>query len=123
MHRDKIVIISERSEERASLEALVSQAGLAVETADSFELWLDTAEAAPASCVVLDLDSGALGEPERLTRLATVCTSHRVLVLTETGDVSTAVQAVRQGASQVMQRSAGHRGILRQILQLVDMPG
>ena len=120
MHRDKVVIVSERSEKRAALEKLVLQAGLAVETADSWELWLAMSEAKPASCLVLDIGTGALGSPERISQLATICASQRVLVLTDAGDVSTAVQAVRQGASDVVQRSAGRRGILRGILQLVE---
>jgi FixJ family two-component response regulator len=123
MNRDKVVIISGRTEERASLEALVLQAGLDVETAESWECWLDTSEAAPAGCLVLSLEAGALTRPERITQLAAICSSQRVLVLTDTGDVSTAVQAVRQGATHVVQRSAGCRGILRGILRLVEMPG
>ena len=122
MPRDKVVIFSERSEERAALEKLVLQAGLDVETAESWELWLDTPEATPASCLVLDIASGTLDTPERITRLAGICASQRVLVLIDAGDVSTAVQAVRQGASQVMQGSLGHRGIMRAILQLVGTP-
>lgn len=123
MLRDKVVIISERSEERASLEQLVLQAGLEVETAESWELWQDTPAAVPTSCLVLGIGSGALGTPERISRLAGLCAAQRVLVLTDAGDVSTAVQAVRQGAANVVQRSIGRRGILREILQLVGLPG
>lgn len=121
MPRDKIVIVCERSEKRASLERLVLQAGLDVETAESWEPWLENHQAAPVSCLVLDIGSGALGSPERITQLAAICASQRVLVLSDAGDISTAVQAVRQGASHVVQRSVGRRGILREILQLVGM--
>ncbi len=117
-----VVIISADSELRTLLAAHVTQAGFATETAESLPAWLTAAKYAPVHCLVLDMPMGALVEPDQAALFAAACSSRRVLALTAVGDVPTAVQAIRQGASDVVQRSAEHRNILHRIKQLVSMP-
>ena len=116
-----VVIVSGHPETRSSLEALVTRAGFDARTADSLEAWLPDAKTARGHCLVLDTVRGDLAGPERLALLAVVCSSRPVLVLTDAGDVPTAVQAIRQGAVDVMQKPVDHLVVLERIRRLLPM--
>jgi len=113
-----VVIITDQPKMRASLEAFAGEAGFEVESANSLELWLESdAQPIPACWVLLDLADGDLVAPDQIARFADVCSTHRVMVLANSGDVPTAVQAIRQGASEVIQKPFEHGSILERIKQ------
>jgi len=118
-----VVIVSADTELRISLATHVSQAGFDAATAESLEAWLTAATRGPVHCLVMDLPISALVNLDQTARFAVACSSRRVLALTAAGDVPTAVQAIRQGATDVIQRSAGHQNILDRIQQIGSMPG
>ena len=114
-----VVIVSGYPETRASLEALVIRDGLDARTADSLEGWLSKARRELEYCLVLDTSEGDLRGPERIALLAVVCSSRPVLVLTEAGDVPTAVQAIRQGAVDVVQKPVDYLAVLERIRRIL----
>lgn len=114
-----VVIVSSYPEMLASLGALVTGDGLAVRTADSLDVWLPRAKTELDYCLVLDTSEGDFFRPERIALLAVVCSSHPVLVLTEAGDVPTAVQAIRQGAADVLQKPVDSPFVLTRIKRLL----
>lgn len=116
-----VVIVSNHAEMRVSLEALVRGAGLEVESANSLKLWLESdAQPVPACCVLLDVAEGDLVASDQIAMFAGVCSTHRVLVLVSSADVATAVQAIRHGAAEVIQKPFEHCSILERIKQLVS---
>lgn len=110
-----VVIVSGCPETRSSLESLVTRAGFDAITADSLEVGLREAKTERGYCLVLDTSRGDLVGPERSALLAVVCASRPVLVLTDAGDVPTAVQAIRQGAADVMQKPVDYPVVLEKI--------
>ena len=120
MARKKVVIVSHRPNMRASLEALVRDAGLDVESADSLALWLASGtRPVPACCVLLDTAEDDLITSDQIALFEGVCATHRVIVLAYFGDVPTAVQAIRHGAVEVIQKPFDHVSILERIKQFV----
>jgi len=116
-----VVIVSNHVEMRVSLEALVRGAGLEVESANSLKQWLESdAQPVPACCVLLDDAEGELVASDRIAMFAGVCSAHRVLVLVSSADVATAVQAIRHGAAEVIQKPFEQFSILERIKQLVS---
>jgi len=69
--------------------------------------------------IVLDTTKGTLADPENISEFADLCSSLPVLVLTAAGDVPTAVQAIRYGAREVIQKPVQLSRVLEQILKIV----
>jgi FixJ family two-component response regulator len=68
----------------------------------------------------LDVAEGDLVASDQIAMFAGVCSTHRVLVLVSSADVATAVQAIRHGAAEVIQKPFEHCSILERIKQLVS---
>ena len=120
---DKTVcIVSEDPTVRDSLSKLVAAAGLRVETLPSMEVWFETAAPVP-DCLVLDASVGDLVEPERLAAFAWACARMPVLVLVHRGAVQTAVQALKHGAMDVLQKPLRVEILLERIKQAVAEGG
>jgi len=116
---NKIVIISESGVLRESLEKFVLQAGFDAETESSLGKWLLSPGAESARILVLDTIVGDLREPEQVAMFHTACSSRSVLVLTQVGDIPTAVQAIRQGAVEVIQKPVKQVEFLEGITRMV----
>lgn len=114
-----VFILSEDPAVRDSLSDLVASAGLRAETFPSLEEWLEAAEPEPQGCLVLDAGVGDLVERERLAGFATACARIPVLVLTDRGDVPTAVRAMKHGAADVVQKPLGDQSLLERIQRAV----
>lgn len=108
-----IFIISVYPEVRNRLAELVASAGLRARQLSSLEIWLEEVTGSETEgCLVLDAAVGELLEPGRLASFASICARIPVLVLTERGDVPTAVNAIRHGAVDVLQKPIEHRHLL-----------
>ena len=118
-----VIVISGDFGVRDSLSELFVTTGLTVETYPSLETWHDTGEAQGARCMVLDARGGEFASPEWLARFAAACSSLPVLVLAHRGDVPTAAKAIKQGASDVLQKPLADENLLGQIRQLLANSG
>jgi len=114
-----VFIISVYPEVRDRLAELVASAGLRARQLSSLETWLEAAGPETEGCLVLDTGAGELLEPGRLASFASICARIPVLVLTERGDVPTAVNAVRHGAVDVLQKPIANRHLLERIQNAV----
>ena len=112
---DSVLIISADPELGTSLVSQATRGGFDAVTAESLDAWTESGETEAVGCVVLHLAPGALTSPAQVAALAAACSSHRVLALTAPGDVPMAVQAIRQGAADVIQRSTRQGSILARI--------
>lgn len=110
-----VLIVSKDPAVRDSLSELVASAGLRAVARSSIEAPLETAEPELQGCLVLDAGMGNLVAPERLARFAWACPGIPVLVLIDRGDVPAAVQAIKQGATYVLQQPLGDENLLEHI--------
>jgi FixJ family two-component response regulator len=97
-----VFIVSADAALRDSLARLVASAGLQPRILPSVEACLEAAEPEHDACLVLDGGVGGLVEPGRLVGFVSACARIPVLVLTEPGDVPTAVRAIKHGAADVL---------------------
>lgn len=114
-----VFIVCEDPAVRDRLAELVATARLRPETLPSMQAWHEAAGTEPPGCLVLDAGGGNLVEPVQLARLAAVCARIPVLVLTDPGDVPTAVHAIKQGAADVLQKPVVHGNLLERIKRLL----
>jgi len=114
-----VFIVSADAAVRDSLTMLVTEAGLCPRSLSALEAWVEDAGPEPRGCLVLDAGVNELTGPERLARFASVCAKIPVVVLTNRGDITTAVHAVRQGAVYVQQRPYRNETLLEYIKQAV----
>lgn len=121
---DKTVfIVSEDLAIRDLLSELVVAAGLRAEALPSMEMWFETTAPELPDCLVLDASVGDLVEPERLAEFAWACARIPVLVLVHRGAVRTAVQALKHGAMDVLQKPLRVEILLERIKQAVAGEG
>ncbi len=117
---DKTVfIVSEDPAIRDLLSELVVAAGLRAEALPSMEMWFETTAPELPDCLVLDASVGDLVEPERLAEFAWACARIPVVVLVHRGAVQTAVQALKHGAMDVLQKPLRVEILLERIKQAV----
>ncbi len=89
------------------------------EVLDHLRMWFEAAEPEPGACLVLDAGAGDLVDPQRSAQFASACARMPVLVLTNRGDVHTAVQALKQGAADVIQKPLRDENLLDRINRAV----
>jgi FixJ family two-component response regulator len=110
-----VLIVSKDPAVRDSLSELVASADLHAVTRPCIEASLEAAEPELQGCLVLDAGAGDLVEPERLAGFASACPRIPVLVLIDRGDVPAAVQAIKLGATYVLQKPLGDESLLERI--------
>ena len=119
MAGNTVFIVSEHPVIRDSLSKLVASAGLPAAALPSLGAWLDASGPVPRGCLLLYACVGELAEPERPARLASACARIPVLVLTDRGDVPTAVQAIKRGAAYVLENPREQNSLLEYIKRAV----
>src|SRR5919201_208173 len=119
MAQEKILIVEDEENERLGLAELISAWGYLAETArDGFEGWEKVVSWSP-SIVVTDLKMPRLGGMELLDRIAGHSQTVAVVVVTAQGIIDSAVQAIRMGAYDYIQKPIDTNR-LRTILQNVS---
>lgn len=83
---------------RRSLLLLLFSQGMAVQAFDSGEAFLDTVDLRQPGCVILDLRMGGMSGLEVFDRLLGAHSPLVTLFLSAHGDIPTALEAVRRGA-------------------------
>jgi FixJ family two-component response regulator len=115
----RVYIVSGDAAFRHSLTTLVTTAGMDARALSSLEAWVEAAGPGLRGCLVLDAGVDELSSPERRARFASVCASISVVLLTQRGDIATAVHAVRQGAAYVLQKPHRKQTLLEYIKRAV----
>lgn len=116
-----VFIVSRDAAVRDSLTTLVASADLCPCALPTLDAWIEAAGPAPRGCLVMDAGVNELSRPERLARFASVCARIPMVVLTNRGDITTAVHAVRQGAVHIQQRPYRNETLLEYIKQAVTV--
>ena len=115
-----VFIVSEDAPVCQSVKALVESAGLQAATFQTLQALLDAQEPESRGCLVFCPRNGTLGERAEQARLAAACAPRPGILITERGNVPMAVQALKAGIRDVVQKPYRDRYLLEQILKVLE---
>jgi len=115
-----VFIVSEDVQVRQSVKALVESAGLHAATFPTLQALLDADEPESRGCLVFCPRNGSLGEHAEQARLAAACAGRPGILITERGNVPAAVQALKVGIRDVVQKPYRDRDLLERILKALE---
>ncbi|HKE01215.1 MAG TPA: sigma-54 dependent transcriptional regulator [Planctomycetota bacterium] len=99
-----ILVVDDADDVRATLEMCLRYEGFAVETAAEATIALGILEQAPVDLVLLDVKMPGMDGLEALSRIRARWPGIAVLMISGHGDVRTAVDAVKQGAEDFLEK-------------------
>jgi two-component system response regulator FixJ len=103
-----------------SLKSLLGSAGWRVRWWSSGEEFLDAYDSIEPGCLLLDLRMPGLSGIEVQNRLRAAGASLPVILLTAHGDVPTAVQAVKDGAFEFLEKPVRAEALINVISRAID---
>lgn len=106
---------------RASLEALLETAGYRTAPFESGIAFLDSSNPEAGACVVLDVKMPGMDGLEVQRRLNERMVVLPVIIVTGRGDVAMAVQAMRAGAIDFIEKPVGRDRLLESVAQAVAL--
>lgn len=112
MERPIVYIVSADAAVRDSARQLVEAAGLQAQTFATLQAFLEAVTQGYCGCLVLDVYQGDLSDPQQQAGLATACASMPGLLIVDRGDVPMAVQAVKAGAMEIVQKPYADESLL-----------
>jgi FixJ family two-component response regulator len=115
-----VLIVSKDAPVCQSVKALVESAGLHAATFPTLQALLDADEPESRGCLVFHPQDNTLGDPAQQARLAAVCAWRPGILITERGNVPAAVQALKAGIRDVVQKPYRDRDLLEQILKVLE---
>jgi len=117
MPSDKAVVhvIDDDEAVRQSLAFLLGTAGLEVRTYDSATAFLDALPNVVAGCVITDVRMPVVGGLELLRRLRKLKLAVPVIVITGHGDVPLAVEAMKMGAADFLEKPFDDEALLASV--------
>jgi FixJ family two-component response regulator len=107
---------------RSGLRTLLQGLGVDVATFDSAEGYLLATNGRPMSCLIVDLLLPGMSGLELLRRLRTAGNDVPVILLADESDVPTAVAAMREGATDFIEKPYVNVAILKQVQKLLHTP-
>jgi FixJ family two-component response regulator len=107
---------------RNGLRTLLHGVGVDVSTYDSAESYLLAAGSRHLSCLIVDLLLPGMSGLELLRRLRSAGNDVPVVLLADESDVSTAVAAMREGATDFIEKPYVDVAVLKQVQKLINRP-
>jgi FixJ family two-component response regulator len=104
---------------RAGIEALLHPIGVDVVTYESAEAYLLAAPAKPLACLIVDLLLPGMSGLELLRRLRGLGNDVPLILLADESDVPTAVAAMREGATDFIEKPYASVAVLKQVQKLL----
>lgn len=114
-------IVDDEESVRSSLAFLLDTAGFAVRTHATAQSFLDMAAEVDNGCLVTDLRMPDIDGVELLRRLKAAGTMVPSIVVTGHGDVQMAVEAMKNGAIDFIEKPFSQDTIISSILRAVDV--
>ena len=118
--QDVVHVVEDDPVVRQSLVMLIGTLGVAVRGHAAGRAFLDDPAGREASCVVLDVRMPGLGGLEVQTRMAELGMTAPVIFITGHGDVPMAVEAMRGGAVDFLQKPFDNQTLLERVRQAID---
>jgi two-component system response regulator FixJ len=107
---------------RNGLRALLHRNGFDASTFDSAESYLLAANGRQLACLIVDLLLPGMSGLELLRRLRAAGSDVPVVLLTDESDVATAVAAMREGATDFIEKPYVDLAVLKQVQKLICRP-
>lgn len=120
MERPIVYIVSADAAVRDSAKQLIEAVGLPARTFAFLSAFLDAVTPGHHGCLVLDVYKGDLGDAQQQARLATACTRMPGILIVDRGDVPMAVEAVKAGAMDIVQKPYADENLLSHIKQALQ---
>ncbi|TVQ90009.1 MAG: DNA-binding response regulator [Deltaproteobacteria bacterium] len=111
-------IVDDDPEVRAATSALLRSVGFEVGTFASGEALLESQDLGEAAVILLDLRMEGLGGLETLSRLRERGSEHSVMVVTGRADVSSAVEAMRLGAADLIEKPFSPQVLIEKVQEI-----
>ena len=105
-------VVDDDAAVRDSLHFLLTSAGLSVRVYDRAQPLLDVLDDAPAGCVLADLRMPGMDGLELLSSIKARGTAIPVVMMTGDGDIPLAVQAMKLGATDFIQKPLDDHALL-----------
>ena len=121
MSGELIVVVDDDDAVRMSLQALLETAGYRTTQFESGIAFLDSLDIRPGACAILDVKMPGLDGLEVQRRLNDRGIALPVVVLTGHGDIATAVQAMRAGAADFLEKPVSRERLLESVARAIDM--
>jgi two-component system response regulator FixJ len=113
--RATVFVVDDDSDMRQSLKWLIESVGLPVQAFDSAEQFLEGYQPARPGCLLLDVRMPGMGGMRLLEHLQKAGIDLPTIVFTGHGDVPMAVQALKAGAFDFVEKPATHQQILDRV--------
>ena len=113
-------VIDDDEAMRESLSFLLGAVGIEVQTYESAEAFLKVAPTAKAGCVITDVRMPGLSGIELLRRLRELKLGIPVVVITGHGDVPLAVEAMKIGAADFLEKPFDDEALLASVRSALD---
>jgi FixJ family two-component response regulator len=107
---------------RNGLRTLLHRNGVDVSTFDSAESYLLAANGRHLACLIVDLLLPGMSGLELLRRLRSAGNDVPVVLLADESDVPTAVAAMREGATDFIEKPYVDVAVLKQVQKLIRRP-
>ncbi|MFO1406162.1 MAG: response regulator [Steroidobacteraceae bacterium] len=107
---------------RRGLRALLNRNGVDVSTYDSAESYLTSVNGRSASCLIVDVLLPGMSGLDLLRRLRHAGNDVPVVLLADESDVPTAVAAMREGATDFIEKPYVDLAVMKQVRKLLGRP-
>jgi RNA polymerase sigma factor (sigma-70 family) len=115
MSQATVFIVDDDSDMRRSLAWLIESIGQSVRTFESAESFLEAGVENDPGCLLLDVRMGGIGGIRLLEILKSRGCRLPVIMFTGHGDIAMAVQTMKSGAFDFLEKPASHQAILDRV--------
>lgn len=119
-NKGRVYVVDDDAGMRDSLEMLLQSEGYAVESFASADVFLESVKPRPCTCLVTDLRMPGLSGLGLQRELENRGVSLPVIFITGHGDVSSAVQAMKQGAMDFLEKPFSNDQLLERIQSCLE---
>jgi two-component system CheB/CheR fusion protein len=110
-----IFVVDDNSEVREAMRVALTQAGYEVKTSANAQSFLSSHRPSDKGCVIVDVRMPGMSGLEMLARLATMGSKLPAIVITGRGDIAMAVEAMRAGAADFIEKPVDPQVLLASI--------
>ena len=116
-----VFVVDDDPAVRSSLEWLIGSIGLKVDTFETAEDFLSGLDPERPGCLVLDLRMPGIGGLELQQELARRGIPLPIIIISGHADVSTAVQAIKAGAVELLEKPFSDQALLDHINRAIEL--
>lgn len=121
MVEQSVFVVDDDAAVRDSIKELMNSVGLHAQTFESAQAFLDVYSANAAGCLVLDVRMSRMSGPALQTRLKELGCSLPIIFITGHGDIDTAVEAMKVGAVDFIQKPYHEQNLLDCINKALEL--